>query len=147
MILIKFSDVQFLRWVRTHLCNVTTQQARPLKSESLVVSCSLTPFLIHSPSHCTTNWFYPPTFFSLPRATPDFFPAWHIQFHKGNGHPFFPLTSRLKLQSRTICSLIVLMITYQTGSLLYPLHVEKVTWTFQGGRCGFEPSLCHSPEN
>lgn len=64
MILIKFSDVQFLRWVKTHLCNVTTQQARPLESGSSVVHCFLMLFLIHSPSHCPANLFCPPAFFS-----------------------------------------------------------------------------------
>ena len=78
MILIKFSDVQFLRWVKTHLCNVTTQQARPLESGSSVAHCFLTLFLIHSLSHCPANLFCPPAYFSLPHATPDCFPVWHI---------------------------------------------------------------------
>lgn len=74
--------------------------------------------------------------------TPDFFLLGTDSTTTARAIPL-PLGSLLKLQSPAISYLIILShhTNLQNTMIIYPLHVEKVNWTWQGERCGFESNL------
>lgn len=84
--------------------------------------------------HYPTNFFCPPTFFSLLRATPDFSLAMRTLCNNRSNTPYL-WPDFWSCESPAINYLTILMQTYNTGSLLYPFYAKRLTvlWSVRDG--------------